>query len=570
MRKKISVLLGLSTHQLFTVLPTLRLTVALSILTLSLQLVTVNAFAQFTKLHEFTLQPEGSSPYNSLVAEGSFLYGTTALGGTNNVGTIFRIKSDGTGYTTLFSFDLVETGRVPVGSLITDGTFLYGMAGYGSTNDGGTIFKIKLDGTDFTKLWQFGVTARQPVGSLIFDGTFLYGMTQYGGVDNYGIVFRIKPDGTAYAKLLDFDGTNGRTPYGDLILADTFLYGMTQQGGTNSLGLIFKIKPDGSMYSKVFDFAVSINGHAPQGALIFDGTFLYGMTSYGGANDFGTIFKIKPDGTGHSKLLDFDELANGIIPLGSLITDGTFLYGMAYAGGANGFGTIFKIKPDGSDFVKLLDFADIANGKFPRGSLNLDGNFLYGTASTGGRNGHGTVFKYALTSSALPSITSFTPISGPVGTNVIITGTDFSSTPSDNTVQFNGTVATVTASSSTSIATTVPVGASSGAITVTVDGNTATSTSNFTVTSGGIITSNESQTYGWKIYPNPFTTKLSIESPSKEKRDIEIVDVLGRSVKTVLDFDSDTILLEELENGSYILNIYTSKKRAHFRIIKAH
>jgi gliding motility-associated-like protein len=89
----------------------------------------------------------------------------------------------------------------------------------------------------------------------------------------------------------------------------------------------------------------------------------------------------------------------------------------------------------------------------------------------------------------LPTITSFTPASGPVGTTVIITGTNFSTTPSNNTVQFNGTAATVTASTATSITVTVPAGATTGKITVTVAGNTATSATDFTVTVPPTITS---------------------------------------------------------------------------------
>ena len=81
-----------------------------------------------------------------------------------------------------------------------------------------------------------------------------------------------------------------------------------------------------------------------------------------------------------------------------------------------------------------------------------------------------------------PTITSFTPSSGLIGTTVIITGTNFDPVPANNTVQFNGTLATATASTTTSITTTVPVGATTGPITVTVVGNTATSATNFTVT----------------------------------------------------------------------------------------
>ncbi len=86
-----------------------------------------------------------------------------------------------------------------------------------------------------------------------------------------------------------------------------------------------------------------------------------------------------------------------------------------------------------------------------------------------------------LPSAAVPTITNFTPTSGSIGTNVIITGTNFSTTPANNTVQFNGTTAVVTASTATSITTTVPTGATTGPISVAVAGNTATSAADFTI-----------------------------------------------------------------------------------------
>lgn len=81
-----------------------------------------------------------------------------------------------------------------------------------------------------------------------------------------------------------------------------------------------------------------------------------------------------------------------------------------------------------------------------------------------------------------PTITSFTPSSGSVGATVTVNGTNFSATPANNVVKFNGTTATVTASTSTSITTTVPTDATTGKITVTVGSGTATSSGNFTVT----------------------------------------------------------------------------------------
>jgi gliding motility-associated-like protein/uncharacterized delta-60 repeat protein len=81
----------------------------------------------------------------------------------------------------------------------------------------------------------------------------------------------------------------------------------------------------------------------------------------------------------------------------------------------------------------------------------------------------------------LPTISSFTPTSGPIGTTVIITGTNFSTTPPDNSVQFNGVAAYVVSSTSTTLTVIVPPEATTGLIAVTVLGNTVNSTTNFDI-----------------------------------------------------------------------------------------
>jgi len=80
---------------------------------------------------------------------------------------------------------------------------------------------------------------------------------------------------------------------------------------------------------------------------------------------------------------------------------------------------------------------------------------------------------------AMPTITSFTPTAGPVGTTVTITGTNLTGATS---VKFNGVSATITSNTATQIVTKVPVGATTGPITVTTPSGTATSPTNFTVT----------------------------------------------------------------------------------------
>src|SRR5712691_12210174 len=78
------------------------------------------------------------------------------------------------------------------------------------------------------------------------------------------------------------------------------------------------------------------------------------------------------------------------------------------------------------------------------------------------------------------TIFSFSPAQGGVGQTVTIQGQNFSATPSANTVQFNGTAATVTAATTNQLTTTLPAGATTGHISVTVGTSTATPSGNFT------------------------------------------------------------------------------------------
>jgi len=120
-----------------------------------------------------------------------------------------------------------------------------------------------------------------------------------------------------YTKLLDFNGTvNGSYPYGSLISDGTYLYGMTYEGGANDLGTVFKIQISNNSYTKILDFAGAENGSYPQGSLISDGTYLYGMTSEGGANSSGTAFKIQISNNAYTKIMDFAGTANGSNPYG--------------------------------------------------------------------------------------------------------------------------------------------------------------------------------------------------------------------------------------------------------------
>jgi uncharacterized repeat protein (TIGR03803 family) len=373
----------------------------------------LQANAQYTNLYNFAAATPGCSPDGDLYYDGTYLYGLTPYGGTHSYGTIFKIKPDGTGYDTLRNFKGTPNGdgATATGSLISDGTFLYGTTNMGGTHSYGTIFKIMPNGTGYTVLYSFaGGTAdgNGPVGKLYYDGTSLYGLTQLGGsgAGGGGTLYKIMPNGTGYTLLFSFlsTGTDGTSPMGSLISDGTYLYGTTQAGGAaaNADGAVFKIMPNGTGYTNVYSFQTNFpSGNQPYGSLYYDGTYLYGMTENGGtgggASGIGIIFKIKPDGTGYTVLHNFaGNPSDGTNPYGSLISDGTYLYGMAEMGGKNYGGMLFKIKPDGTSYDTLMSFNNTATGQNPMGSLLLNGTCLYGMTSGGGANSSGTVFSYCL------------------------------------------------------------------------------------------------------------------------------------------------------------------------------
>ena len=352
------------------------------------------ANAQYTKIFNFSGTLTGYDAEGSLVSDGIFLYGmTNSPGAKNSKGVIFKIKPDGTGYTILYNFVDYLNGYGLTSTLYYDGTYLYGLTGRGGISNNGTIFKIKPDGTEFTKLFDFNFTNGDfPIDRLTSDGVFLYGMTRLGGTSNNGTIFKIRTDGMLFTKLFDFTSNNGSQPLGSLYYDGVFLYGMTSvipnfgRGGT-----IFKIKPDGSDYEILTNFPDASDGRSPVGTLISDGIYLYGMTRMGGTSDSGVVFRIKTDGTNFLKLYDLNS-SDGGCPNGSLIKDGAYLYGTTVIGGKNNIGAIFKLKTDGTEYIKLYDF-DTINGSYPYGSLYSDSAYLYGTTSVTGKTYNGVIFK---------------------------------------------------------------------------------------------------------------------------------------------------------------------------------
>jgi uncharacterized repeat protein (TIGR03803 family) len=362
----------------------------------------------FAVLHSFTGgAADGSRPHAGVVADGAGnLYGTTSAGGASDLGTIFTIKTDGSGFALLHSFASAPgDGATPVSGLVVDGAGnLYGTTGWGGASNRGTVFTIRTDGSRFALLHSFsgaGGDGDGPHAGLVADAAGnLYGTTQYGGASNLGTVFAIKADGSGFAALHSFAGgaADGSSPDAELLADGAYLYGTTLGGGASDRGTVFTLEADGSGFAVLHSFSSdTANGAHPEAGVVADGAGnLYGTTYHGGAFEQGTVFTIRADGSGFSLLRSFAGGAvDGCIPYAGLLADGAGnLYGTTYQGGASDAGTVFTMTTGGSGFAVLHSFAGRgADGYEPHGGLVADaaGN-LYGTTSHGGSSDLGTVF----------------------------------------------------------------------------------------------------------------------------------------------------------------------------------
>jgi uncharacterized repeat protein (TIGR03803 family) len=466
----------------------------------------------------------GYTPFGGLVLgnDGNF-YGTTKAGGTVNQGTLFKITASGT-LTPLYNFGTCtypcKEGLYPKAPPVqgTDGNF------YGTTPDtidgtnSGVVYKITSAGK-FTTIHAFDFAAGyNPNAPLIqgTDGNF-YGTTTLGGKTvlpicvaasaspTCGTVFKINTAGKV-TTLYKFGKTDGAGPLGPVIQGtDGNFYGTTSEGGTSGLGVVFKLTSAGVL-TVLHDFN-GADGQTPDAGLVQanDGNF-YGVASAGGTLGFGTIFKITStsDHT-FSVLYNFDS-THGATPEVALMqhTNG-ILYGDTDSGDTHGGGVFYSLNIGAAEFAKLQTLSGkvgtqvsilgqgfIGSTAVSFGGVNattftvVSDTYVTANVPTGGKTGTVTVVRPSGSLNSIqqfkvtPTLGSFSPPSGPIGTSVTINGTGLIQTTK---VTFGGVPATTfTVNSDSKITATVPSGAKTGKIVVTTPGGSATSSGTFSVT----------------------------------------------------------------------------------------
>jgi uncharacterized repeat protein (TIGR03803 family) len=298
-----------------------------------------------TVIYNFKGGRDGSQPSAVIADDSGALYGTTPFGGTapssDGNGTVFKLTPPATDRsewtkTVLHSFtggigDSTD-GATPNGGLVFDRSG----AIYGTTNSGGTGPTIYDDGTVFklrpsangiwheTVLLSFiGIGAAAQAGAfpnpglIIDDAGALFGTTSYGGDLSCaygfgcGVVFELSPprlergDWTE-SVLYAFKGyfttsTDGGIPLAGVVRNGSgILYGTTAYGGSTFVGTAYELSPPATEEASwtetiLYSFLGLPQDGVGSGAAILDRRgVLYGTTASGGANNFGTVFEVRP------------------------------------------------------------------------------------------------------------------------------------------------------------------------------------------------------------------------------------------------------------------------------------
>lgn len=353
-----------------------------------------------TALFKFTcngnLCSQGFFPTGKLVqAHNGNFYGATSGGGTNanSGGTIFQITPTGV-LTTLFSFDSgsngnFPNGKTPLGGLVQgpDG-FLYGATALGGTHNAGTVFKISTAG-NFRLLHSFCslqgcADGSSPTSLIVGSDHNLYGATVSGGGANSGTIFRITPRGV----LRTIHSLNGSSDSGSpnalTQASDGNFYATTDIGPTGLLGTIFRVTPSG-VFTTLHDFSSPPDAD-PMGSLLqaSDGN-LYGVTLYGEIyqSTLAGIFKIIVPAP-------FDPMRSGLVQA----SDGN-LWATHQGASNTDPGDVFAVTLAGLQ-VQNVRFSCTLNGGMPQGVIQATDGKLYGVGTScvdsSGVQHFGTVF----------------------------------------------------------------------------------------------------------------------------------------------------------------------------------
>jgi len=200
---------------------------------------------------------------------------------------------------------------------------------------------------------------------------------------------------------------------GNSSFAQEGMWGMTSAGGRDGLGVIYKTDADGTNPTVKMEFTSETPGAGPlyTTMCLSNGKF-YGLTYQGGSHNRGVLFEFDPINSKYNRLVSFNG-TNGAFPWGSLIeAPNGKLYGMTSNGGNSNDGVIFEFNPLTNVLTKKFDF-DSSHGSLPFGTFTLSPKgTLLGMTYRGGEQDRGVIFEFDFTSNEYTKRHEFSILTG--------------------------------------------------------------------------------------------------------------------------------------------------------------
>ncbi len=376
------------------------------------------ASGTLTTLYSFQGQPDGAVPKGGVNVYNCepcplVIFGNTSAGGANGAGTVYELYRPWRGSFSeyvLLSYSGASDGSGPVGTVVShlaSGSEILGTAPQGGLHGEGTVVQLHGSGTQYreTKVHSFdGRGGAAPSAGLTWRSNSLhYGTTFSGGRYGRGAILSVANKGLKTKVLYSFSGkSDGRHPNSTLgyDLKNGHLYGTTAGSSKDGdWGSVYDFAPDHTV-TTIYSFHQYSDGATPTG--VVGAINLFGTTEGGGASGYGTIYELKPNGSNYTKITLHTFAGgsgDGADPQGSLSFYGIDMYGTTTKGGSANCGTLFRIDIYGN-YTVLYSFTCGDDGAYPNGDLAIEGNVssgtysLYGTTAAGGTANQGTVFRF--------------------------------------------------------------------------------------------------------------------------------------------------------------------------------
>lgn len=261
----------------------------------------------------------------------------------------------------------------------------------------------------------FPLPPKHPTGHLVKDSEgWIWGTTGSGGHYGVGTLYKTRPDGSDWTEMVSFNGKQGRplgsAPVGGVTMGpDGVLWGATYGGGRHDRGTLYRFDPRSGDFSTEVEFETSPQTRptvAPDGQI-------WGTTLSG-------VYRYHPKTRQLTKLVQFTGKAGkypGSMTMADLVPDGRgWLWGTASKGGADDHGTIFKINMTTGEMTTVVQFTGKAGayiGSQPSCGLTLhEQGFLWGCTRNGGAVDKGTIFKIHAETGAFTSVAELKPQNG--------------------------------------------------------------------------------------------------------------------------------------------------------------